>query len=178
MAWSLNLNWGYPLTNGVDRQRHQLDRMTYMVRWSVNNISGTWPQWWCYVSSPFIKGYHWSKFQLHSIRVSNSLLSNINDNGDNNEKTKCLRNILGRNFLDAIFPGKFTRRESDRWDFSGGSFPVRSFPDTIHIYISGCIKALYRYLVKIISDFRGICVLNDFYTFVNSTWFNSKTIPI
>ena len=122
MAWSLNLNWGYPLTNGVDRQRHQLDRMTYMVRWSVNNISGTWPQWWCYVSSPFIKGYHWSKFQLHSIRVSNSLLSNINDNGDNNEKTKCLRNIPGRNFLDAIFPGEIRHKGIWSVGFFGWEF--------------------------------------------------------
>ena len=71
-------------------------------------------------------------------------------------------------FWVQLFRGKFTRGESDRCDFSGGSFPV-SFPDAIHIYVSGCIKSVYRYLVKIISDFRGICVLDDFYILVNST---------
>ena len=81
-------------------------------------------------------------------------------------------------FWMQLFREKFTREESGRWDFPGGSFPVRSFPDTIHIYISGCIKSVYRYLVKIISDFRGICVLNDFYILVNSTWFNSKNISL
>ena len=28
MTWNLNVNWGYPLINEVDRQRHQLDDMT------------------------------------------------------------------------------------------------------------------------------------------------------
>ena len=72
-------------------------------------------------------------------------------------------------FWVQLFRGKFTRGKSDRWDFSGGSFPVRIFPDAIHIYVSGCIKSVYRYLVKIISDYRGICVLNDFYILVSST---------
>ena len=71
-------------------------------------------------------------------------------------------------FWVQLFRGKFSRRESDRWDFPGDSFPVRSFPDAIHIYVSGCIKNVYRYLVNIISDFRGICVLDDFYILVNS----------
>ena len=72
-------------------------------------------------------------------------------------------------FWMQLFRGKFTRGEFDWWDFPGGSVPVKSFPDTIHIYIFGCMKSVYRYLVKIISDFRGICVLNDFYILVNST---------
>ena len=72
-------------------------------------------------------------------------------------------------FWMQLFRGKFTRGEFDRWDFPGGSFPVKSFPDNTHIYISGCMKSVYRYLVKIISDFRRICVLNDFYILVNST---------
>ena len=72
-------------------------------------------------------------------------------------------------FCMQFFQGKFTRVEFDRLDFPGGSFPVKSYPDTMHIYISGCMKSVYRYLVKIISDFRGICVLNDFYILVNST---------
>ena len=71
-------------------------------------------------------------------------------------------------FWVQLFWGKFSRRESDQWDFPGDSFPVRSFPDAIHIYVSGCIKSVYRYLVKIISDFQGICVLNDFYILVNA----------
>ena len=72
-------------------------------------------------------------------------------------------------FWVQVFRRKFTRGESDRWDFPGDSFPVRSFPDAIHIYVSGCIKSVYRYLVKIISDFRETSVLNDFYILVNST---------
>ena len=62
-------------------------------------------------------------------------------------------NIPGGNFLGGNFPN--------------GNFPGRSFPDTIHV--SGCIKGIYRYLVKIISDFREICVSKDFYILVNST---------
>ena len=72
-------------------------------------------------------------------------------------------------FWVQLFRGKFSREESDRRDFPGDSFPVRSFPDAMHIYVSGCIKSVYRYLVKIISDYRGICVLNDFYILVSST---------
>ena len=72
-------------------------------------------------------------------------------------------------FWVQVFRRKFIRGQSDRWDFPGDSFPVRGFPDAIHIYVSGCIKSVYRYLVKIISDFRGICVLDDFYILVNST---------
>ena len=71
-------------------------------------------------------------------------------------------------FWVQFFRGKFTRGEFDQWDFLGDSFPV-SFPDAIHIYVSGRIKSVYRYLVKIISDFREISVLNDFYILVSST---------
>ena len=112
----------------------------------------------CVVS--FIKGYHWSKFQLHSILLINSLLSNINDNGDNNENTKHL-------FRLGIFWVQLCRGKLTRGNLIDGIF--RDFPDAIHIYVSGCIKSVYRYLVKIISDFRGICVLDDFYILVNST---------
>ena len=45
-------------------------------------------------------------------------------------------------FWEQLFRGKFTTGEFDRWDFSDGSFPV-SFPDAIHIYVSGCIKSVY-----------------------------------
>ena len=72
-------------------------------------------------------------------------------------------------FWVQVFRRKFIRGQSDLWDFPGDSFPVRGFPDAIHIYVSGCIKSVYRYLVKIISDFRGICLLNDFYILINST---------
>ena len=67
----------------------------------------------------------------------NSILSNINDDGDKNEKTKNLKtrvgmfknmdgNIPGGNFLGGNFPGG---------NFPGGSllgrnFPGGSFPDT------------------------------------------------
>ena len=72
-------------------------------------------------------------------------------------------------FWVQVFRRKFIRGQSDRWDFPGDSFPVRGFPDAIHIYVSGCIKSVYRYLLKIISDFREISVLNDFYILVSST---------
>ena len=87
------LKLGIPLGKDVDRQRHQLNHMALPKKsfWSINDISGTWPQWWCHVLSPFIKDYHWSKFQLHSIRVINSFFSNIDDYSDSNEKTKCLK---------------------------------------------------------------------------------------
>ena len=88
------------------------------------------------------------------------------------KKTKHLKTYMGilrvGIFWVQLFRGKFTRGEFDRWDFSDGSFPV-SFPDAIHIYVSGCIKSVYRYLVKIISDFREISVLNDFYILVSYT---------
>ena len=56
------------------------------------------------------------------MHVGNSLLSNINDNGDNNEKTKCLRNIPGRNFLDATFPGEIHQKGIRAVEFSGWEF--------------------------------------------------------
>ena len=70
----------------------------------------------------------------HNIELLNSLLSNINDDGDNNEKTKKLKtrvgifknmggNIPGRNFLGGNFPdGNFPRGEFDGWEFSGWRF--------------------------------------------------------
>ena len=69
----------------------------------------------------------------HNIELLNSLLSNINDDGDNNEKTKNLKtrvgmfknmggNIPGGNFLGGNFPGR---------SLMGGNFPGGSFPDTI-----------------------------------------------
>ena len=128
VIWNLNVNWGYPLTNKVARQHHQLDDMSLskISFWSVNNISDTWPRWWCHVLSPFIKGYHWSKFQLHSIRLINSFLSNINDNGDNNEKNKIFKdldgNIPGGNFLGATFPGEIHQRGIWSVEFFGWQF--------------------------------------------------------
>ena len=72
-------------------------------------------------------------------------------------------------FWVQVFRRKFIRGQSDRWDFPGDSFPVRGFPDAIHIYVSGCIKSVYRYHVKIISGFPEICMLNELYILVNST---------
>ena len=58
------------------------------------------------------------------MELQNSLLSNINDDGDNKEKTKNLktwvgifknigRNIPGGSFLGGSFPGEFSG-----WEFS------------------------------------------------------------
>ena len=73
----------------------------------------------------------------HNIELLNSLLSNINDDGDNNEKTKHLKtrvgmfknmdgNIPGGNFLGWNFPGGNFPGGS----LIGGNFPGGSFPDT------------------------------------------------
>ena len=35
--------------------------------WSVNYTSDMLPKWWCQLLNPFIKGYHWSTFQLHVV---------------------------------------------------------------------------------------------------------------
>ena len=60
--------------------------------------------------------------------MQNSILSNTNDDGDNNEKTKNLKtvknmsgNIPGGNFLGGNFPGG---------SLIGGDFPGGSFSDT------------------------------------------------
>ena len=50
--------------------------------------------------------------------IQNSLLRNINDNGDNNEKTKSLKTWV-EIFWARIFRGEFSRGEFDGWEFSG-----------------------------------------------------------
>ena len=66
----------------------------------------------------------------HSITKVVSLLSNINDNGDNDEKKikktlvgifkNMAGNIPGGNFLGGNFPeGRFSSGEVDWWEFSG-----------------------------------------------------------
>ena len=68
------------------------------------------------------------------MELLNSILSNINDDGDSNEKTKNLKtrvrmfknmggnipggNFLGENFLGGNFPGG----EFAGWEFSGWEF--------------------------------------------------------
>ena len=71
-----------------------------------------------------------------------SLLGNINDDGNNNEKTKNLKtqvgmfknmdgNISGGNFLGGNFPDEnFPGGSLMGGNFPGGSFPGGSFPDT------------------------------------------------
>ena len=74
-----------------------------------------------------------SDFSSFKTELLNSLLSNINDDGDNNEKTKKIKtrmgmfknmgaNIPGGNFLGGSFPGG---------SLLGGNFPGWSFPNTI-----------------------------------------------
>ena len=64
-------------------------------------------------------------------QIRNNRLSNINDNGDNNEKkAKCLKTWVGifgwggGDFLGDNFPGG----NSPGGNFIGGNFPVGSFP--------------------------------------------------
>ena len=71
-----------------------------------------------------------------------SLLGNINDDGNNNEKTKNLKtqvgmfknmdgNISGGNFLGGNFPDEnFPGGSLMGGNFPGGSFLGGSFPDT------------------------------------------------
>ena len=74
---------------------------------------------------------------LLKMESRNSILSNINDNGDNNEKQKKIKmwvgilknmggNIPGTNFLGGSFPGGILMVRN----FSGGNFPGGSFTDT------------------------------------------------
>ena len=61
--------------------------------------------------------------------IRNNLSSNINDNGDNNEKkAKCLKTWVGifggGDFLGGNFPGG----NSPGGNLNGGNFPVGSFP--------------------------------------------------
>ena len=77
--------------------------------------------------------------------MQNSILSNSNDDGDNNEKTKNLKtrvgifknmggNIPGGNFLGGHFPlGNFPGGSLMGGNFPSGNFPGGSFPDTVHI---------------------------------------------
>ena len=77
--------------------------------------------------------------------MQNSILSNTNDDGDNNEKTKNLKtrvgifknmggNIPGGNFLGGHFPlGNFPGGSLMGGNFPSGNFPGGSFPDTVHI---------------------------------------------
>ena len=86
MPWSSNLQQEHPLTNEVDWWRHQPDHMSLAENdfWSVNYILVIWSNRWCYLSYLFLKGYHWSKFQLHTIygsyvsrRVDTSSMNHI-----------------------------------------------------------------------------------------------------
>ena len=74
-----------------------------------------------------------SEVSTFKTELLNSLLNNINDDGDNNEKTKNLKtrvrifknmggNIPGGNFPGGSFMGG---------NVSDGNFPGGSFPDTI-----------------------------------------------
>ena len=62
----------------------------------------------------------WLRLRVKT-EVQNSLLSNINDKGDNNEKTKCLKTWVGI-FRVGIFRGEFTREDFDRWEFSDNPY--------------------------------------------------------
>ena len=138
MVWSYNLNWGYPLTSEVDRWRHKLDHVILSQKgfWPVNNMRHvTKVTVSCIVS--FNQGlllvqvstsFHiWklmfqggvyippinhlcTKSSTLKTEMQNSLLSNINDNGDNNKKTECLKTWVEmfrvRIFLVKIFRGK------------------------------------------------------------------------
>ena len=59
----------------------------------------------------------------HNIELLNSLLSNINDDGDNNEKTKNLKTGVGmfKTWVE-IFQVEFSKGEFDGWEFSGWEF--------------------------------------------------------
>ena len=70
-------------------------------------------------------------------RITKQSLSNVNDDGDNNEKTKTLKtrvgmfknmvgNIPGGNFPGGNFPGGSLTGVN----FSSGNFPGGNFPDT------------------------------------------------
>ena len=84
-----------------------------------------------------------------SKRQKYSLLTIISDNSNKNEKTKCLKilvgsvrwgNLMGENFpggsfprgnlMGGNFPGGILQGRFDGWEFSGWEFSRRNFPDT------------------------------------------------
>ena len=64
-------------------------------------------------------------------RNAKQLLSNINENGDNNEKTKCLKTWVGifrvGIFWVGIFRGGILQGEFDGWEFPGWEFSKGEF---------------------------------------------------
>ena len=123
-----------------------------------------------------------SDLSTFKTELLNSLLSNINDDGDNNEKTKHLKtrvgmfknmdgNIPGGNFLGWNFPGGNFPGGS----LLGGNFPRGSFPDTIiykcflrflsfsilHWFLCRAL-AVHRGLLKLIIPITLFCVLPRF----------------
>ena len=71
-----------------------------------------------------------SDLSTFKTELLNSLLSNINDDGDNNEKTKNLKTrvgILGGNIPGGNFP---------EGNLMGGNFPGGSFPDTLSAIVT------------------------------------------
>ena len=71
---------------------------------------------------------------FENIELKNSLSCNINNNGNNKEETKNLKNqggnIPGGNFLGGNFPGGFIGGSLIDENFSRGNFPGGTFPDT------------------------------------------------
>ena len=110
-------------------------------RWII--IVTNYQTWTCKLQFFWYISFWISDFSTFKTDLQNSLLSNINDDGDNNDKPKNLKtqlgifknmggNIPGRNFLGRNFP---------RGSLTGGNFPGGSFPDTsVAVYGVGVSK--------------------------------------
>ena len=121
----------------IDYQTSNLDRQVTIFL--INRLANFWLQ------------------HFQNIELQNSLLSNINDDGDNNEKTKKLKTRMGifKN-MGGNIPGG---------NFPGENFPGASFPDT------GCLyNTLVRFIIfifLIIITFFCLVTENFMFTEVN-----------
>ena len=68
IIWSQKPRWGKLLTNEGDWWCFLVCHETFQNSfWSGTYIIVSWTSSWCHLFSPFIEGYHWSKFRLYTL---------------------------------------------------------------------------------------------------------------
>lgn len=69
MVWKCNLHWKYFLIYEFDWWPHQHNHMTLSKNSfrSLHYTLSMWLKWWCHLSDNFVKGDHWSEFQLCNV---------------------------------------------------------------------------------------------------------------
>ena len=126
------LSWLNFVTSYSSREASKI-KLSKINNWIIIETNDqTWAgklQFFCFIT------FWISDFTTFKTELQNSLLSNINDDGENNEKKKHLKTrvgifknmdgkIPGANFLGGNFPvGNFPARSLMGGNFTGGSFP-------------------------------------------------------